>query len=100
MKPFRQITILGLGLIGGSIALDVKKLRLAKRVVAYNRSAARRRLAKKLGACDEVTGDPRAAVRGADLVILATPVQTIVPLAKKIAPILDKNTLITDVAPV
>jgi prephenate dehydrogenase len=97
MKPFRQISILGLGLIGGSIALDVKKLRLAKRVVGYNRSPARRHLAKKLRACDEVTGDPRAAVRGADLVILATPVQTMLPLAKKIAPALEANALITDV---
>jgi cyclohexadieny/prephenate dehydrogenase len=97
MKAFRQITILGLGLIGGSIALDVKKRRLAKRVVGYNRSAFRRRLAKKLKACDAVTGDPREAVRGADLVILATPVQTLVPLARRIASALPAGALVTDV---
>jgi cyclohexadieny/prephenate dehydrogenase len=96
-KLFDTIAVLGLGLIGGSIALDVKKRRLAKRVVGYNRSAARRRLAKRLGACDEVTGDPREAVKNADVVILAVPVRTAVSLAKKISPALAPRTLVTDV---
>ena len=96
-QPFQQITILGLGLIGGSIALEAKKHKLAKRVVGYNRSLKSRRSALKRKACDAVFGRPEAAVQGSDLVILATPVKTIPKLAKIIAPHLEKGALVTDV---
>ncbi|HKX13129.1 MAG TPA: prephenate dehydrogenase/arogenate dehydrogenase family protein, partial [bacterium] len=98
MKPlFQKIAILGLGLIGGSLALDLKRLGLAKTVVGYNRSAASRRAAQRRQACDEVFADPKKAVAGADLVVLAVPVRTIPTLAKLIAPYLKKGAIVTDV---
>ncbi|MCC7344682.1 MAG: prephenate dehydrogenase/arogenate dehydrogenase family protein [Deltaproteobacteria bacterium] len=96
-KLYNNIAILGLGLIGGSIALDLKKRRLAKRVVGYNRSAPSRRAALKRRACDAVISDPVAAVRDADLVVLATPVRHIPELLRKIAPGLKKGAVVTDV---
>jgi prephenate dehydrogenase len=98
MKPlFKKISILGLGLIGGSIALDLKRRGLAKEVVGYNRSAKSRRIALKRKACDAVFSDPRKAVQDADLIILATPVRNIPLLAKQIAPYLKEGACVTDV---
>ncbi|MCE9625886.1 MAG: prephenate dehydrogenase/arogenate dehydrogenase family protein [Deltaproteobacteria bacterium] len=94
---FKNVAILGLGLIGGSIALELKKRRLAQRVVGYNRSAPSRRAALRLGACDAVFEDSRQAVKDADLVILATPVRSIPELATQIAPYLKVGALVTDV---
>ena len=91
------MAILGLGLIGGSIALDIKKKKLAREVVGYNRSPQGRREALKRKACDNVFSDPQKAVLGADLVILATPVQTIPQLARQIAGSLKKGAIVTDV---
>ncbi|HKY62630.1 MAG TPA: prephenate dehydrogenase/arogenate dehydrogenase family protein [bacterium] len=98
MKPiFPNVAILGLGLIGGSLALDLKRLGLAKRVMGYNRSPDSRREALRRRACDAVFSDPVEAVQDADLVVLAVPVRTIPALAKKIAPHLKKGAVITDV---
>lgn len=98
MKPlFQKVAILGLGLIGGSLALDLKRLGLAKTVVGFNRSAASRRVALRRQACDEVFADPKEAVAGADLVVLAVPVRTIPTLAKIVAPYLKIGAIVTDV---
>jgi prephenate dehydrogenase len=98
MKPsFPKVAILGLGLIGGSIALDLKKRRLARHITGYNRSAASRRLALRRKACDAVFSDPSKAVQDADLVILATPVRHIPALARQIAASLKPGALVTDV---
>lgn len=97
-KPkFKKITILGLGLIGGSVALDAKRLKLAKDVVGYNRSRRGRQEALKRKAVHSVYEKPEDAVQDADLVILATPVLNIPTIAKKIAPFLKKGALVTDV---
>lgn len=96
-KIFQNVAILGLGLIGGSIALDLKKKGLAQKVVGYNRSKLGRNLALKRKACDEVYADPTQAVQGCELVILATPVQSIPELAEKISPFLASGTVVTDV---
>ncbi len=96
-RTFPNVAILGLGLIGGSIALDLKRLRLAQRVTGYNRSAAARRLALRRKACDAVFADPIAAVKEADLVVLATPVRHIPALARQIARHLKPGAVVTDV---
>lgn len=98
MKPiFQKVAILGLGLIGGSLALELKRLGLAKSVVGYNRSPESRRVALKRKACDAVFDDPQEAVKDADLVVLALPVRTIPNVAKIIAPFLKKGAVVTDV---
>ena len=67
---FRQITFVGLGLINGSIARDVRRLGLAGRLVGTARRAETRDEACALGLVDEATPDAAAAVRDADLVVL------------------------------
>lgn len=95
--PFNTVAILGLGLIGGSLALDLKARRLCRRVVGYNRSAKGRAAAKRRKACDAVFARPEDAVVGADLVVLATPVRHIPKLARAIAPHLKAGAVVTDV---
>lgn len=98
MSPaFQKMAILGLGLMGGSIALEAKKRGLARTIAAYNRSASSRQWVKKRGWCQEVFADPRRAVVDADLIVLATPVQKIPSLAEKIATQLKTGSLVTDV---
>ncbi len=94
---FNKVAILGLGLIGGSLALDLKAKRLARQVLGYNRSAKGRRIALRRKACDQVFSDPRRAVAGADLVVLATPVQHIPLLVTAIFPYLKSGVILTDV---
>ena len=81
---FQQITILGPGLLGASIAMAVQERGLAKRVVAWSRRPESRAKCRQQDWCDAVLETPEEAVTGSDLVILCTPVQTIVPLIKQI----------------
>jgi cyclohexadieny/prephenate dehydrogenase len=86
-----------LGLIGGSIALEVRSKGLAKRVVGYNRSAKGRRIALKRKACHQVYSRPELAVTESDLVILATPVRTVSGIARDISASLAAGAIVTDV---
>jgi prephenate dehydrogenase len=97
MAQFRQITIVGLGLIGGSIGMAARRRRLAGRVVGLSRSAATVRRAKRRGAIDAGTTNPREAVRDADLVILAGPVDAIVPTGTRLAGFMKPGSVLTDV---
>ena len=94
---FQQITILGPGLLGASLAMAAKAEGLAMRVHTWSRRAETRK--QSLGAdwCDAVFDSPEAAVQGSELVVICTPVETIVPLLVKIAGHLKPTTLITDV---
>ena len=94
--PFRQITIIGTGLIGGSIGLAMKKRHLAGRVVGCDRPPVLAR-AQDCGAIEDGATDPVEAVRGSDLVVLATPVMAILDLMSRLGPALPQNTLVTDV---
>jgi len=96
MKLFNKVAIIGTGLIGGSIALDIKKNKLAGEVVGVSRHKRNISLAKKMHAIDKGSQDIFIA-KGADLVIFATPVETILSLAPRIAAIVDKNCIVTDV---
>ena len=91
-----QVTIIGTGLIGGSLALAVKKHRLAERVVGCDRPAVLDQ-ARQRGAIDDGREDPRAACEGSDVVVLATPVGAIIDLIERLGPVLPENTLLTDV---
>lgn len=96
MKLFKKIAVVGTGLIGGSIALAVKKKHIASKVIGVSRTARTLRLAKNSGAIDAGSLDI-GVIKGADLVILATPVGTILDLAPKISKIIARDTLVTDV---
>lgn len=94
---FNKIAIIGVGLIGGSLGLAVKKKRLARVVVGIGRRTSSIRKALRRGAIDTGTKDPARGVDGADLVIIATPVCLISEFAKKISRSLKKGCMVTDV---
>jgi prephenate dehydrogenase len=92
----RQITIVGTGLIGGSLALALKKRKFAGRIVGCDREATLEK-ARSRGAIDEGVANPADAVRGSQVVVLATPVLAIVDLIERLGPALPAKTLLTDV---
>ena len=92
----RQITIIGTGLIGGSLALALRRKKFAGRIVGCDRAGTLER-ARLHGAIDEGTVDPVHAVRGSQLVVLATPVLAICDLIDRIAPVVPAKALLTDV---
>jgi len=97
-RKFNRITIIGVGLIGGSLGLAIRKKHLAKEVVGVCRSSRSVALAKRMGAIDWGTTLPLRAIQGADLVILATPIRVMPHLVRKIARRLSPGCLVTDVA--
>jgi len=94
--PFKQVTIIGTGLIGGSLGLALKKRHLAGRILGCDRAPVLER-AQDCGAIDTGTTNPADAVRGSDLVVLATPVIPILDLVDRLGPALLAKTLVTDV---
>jgi prephenate dehydrogenase len=92
----RQITIIGTGLIGGSLALALRRKKFAGRIVGCDRAGTLER-ARRQGAIDDGTVDPREAVRGSQIVVLATPVLAICDLIDRIGPVLPAKALLTDV---
>ena len=94
--PFKQVTIIGTGLIGGSLGLALKKRHLAGRIIGCDRAPVLER-AQDCGAIEDGTTNPAEAVRGSDLVVLATPVIPILDLIGRLAPTLPARTLVTDV---
>ena len=92
----RQITIIGTGLIGGSLALALRRKKFAGRSVGCDREGTLER-ARMRGAIDDGTVDPAHAVRGSQLVVLATPVLAICDLIDRIGPVLPAKALLTDV---
>ena len=73
---FKQMTICGVGLIGGSLALIARREGLVERIVGLGRTQKNLDVALERGIIDDATRDPAAAARGADLVVLATPIRT------------------------
>jgi len=94
--PLRQITIIGTGLIGGSLALALRRKKFAGKIIGCDREAILEK-ARNCGAIDEGTVEPGDAVRGSDLVVLATPVLAIVDLIQRLGPALPRHALLTDV---
>ena len=92
----RQITIIGTGLIGGSLALALRKKKFAGRIVGCDREGTLER-ARMRGAIDDGAVDPGDAVRGSQVVVLATPVLAICDLIERVGPVLPAKALLTDV---
>lgn len=98
--PFQKITIIGVGLLGGSIGLAVKRRRLAREVAGFVRRPASLKDCEKAGAVDYATTDILAAVSNADLVILCTPLARMRSLAEEFLPALKRGAIVTDVGSV
>lgn len=97
MQPaFRKIVIFGVGLIGGSFALALRKAGAVGEVVGFGRSQATLDEAKQLGILDRIGSDVAAEVKDADIVLLATPVAQMADIFVRIAPHLGSQTLVTD----
>ncbi len=94
---FGQITLVGIGLINGSVARDVRRLGLAERLVATARRQDTLDQACALGLVDAATPDVAGAVRDADLVIMGVPVGASGELARAMAPGLRTDAIVTDV---
>jgi prephenate dehydrogenase len=91
-----RLAVLGVGLIGGSVALALKRAGAVRHVVGYGRQRANLDQAIKLNVIDEVADSPEAAVTGADVVLLAMPVGAMTETFARIAPHLSDAALVTD----
>jgi prephenate dehydrogenase len=92
----QKIVIVGVGLIGGSFALALKRAGAVREVVGLERSPAALERALALGIIDSIAASPEAALKGADLVLLAAPVAQTSAILAAIAPFLESATIVTD----
>jgi prephenate dehydrogenase len=97
LKELKQITVIGLGLLGGSITLAVNHSFPAIKTVGFAHRPSTRKKAKQLSIANYITGDLCQAVRDSDIVILATPIYTFEKIFKQIADYLPKGSIVTDV---
>lgn len=98
--PFRRVALIGIGLIGSSLAHILRRERLAEAIVAADINPEFRTQAMALGIVDEIHADPTIAVAGADLVILCTPIGTYAAIGTAIAPHLAEGAIVSDVGSV
>lgn len=96
MKRFDTVAIVGVGLIGGSIGLALRKRGLADRVVGVGRRQTTLRTARRVGAVTNTTIDLEKGVAEADLVVVCSPVARIVEHVRTAAAHCPRETLITD----
>ena len=96
MKPFKQITILGIGLIGASLALSCRQRKLADKIVGFGRNAGNLKKAQEKNVIDSGSTDLKTAVTGSDLIILCTPVGVLVERIREMIPFLQDGCIITD----
>jgi prephenate dehydrogenase len=99
-RLFERLTVAGVGLVGGSVALAVREAGLAGEVVGFGRSEANLRVARTRGLVDRTTRDPAAAVAGADAIVLAAPVGACAALAETFRPHASPGAILTDVGSV
>jgi prephenate dehydrogenase len=93
---FRQLTVAGVGLIGGSLAAAARQAGVVGTVVGYGRGEENLRLAESRGLIDRWTRDPADAVGAADAVLLAVPVGVSAPVAERLRPYARPGTILTD----
>jgi prephenate dehydrogenase len=93
---FQKVAVLGVGLIGGSFALAMKKNGLCKEITGFGRSEKNLAKARERGMIDSFALEPAAACNGAELIFFATPVGSFVELARRTAPSMAKGAIVTD----
>jgi prephenate dehydrogenase len=97
---WKKVTLLGVGLLGGSLGLAVRRRRLAASVVGFVRRPASIREAIEAGAVTRATMDLEEAVRGADLIVFCTPIGQMGILADHLLPVIKRGAVVTDVGSV
>ena len=100
MVLFNNVTIIGVGLIGGSLARVLKAKNLATRITGAGRSRATLEQALKIGVIDRMGNGPAQSVEDADLVVLASPVGTFEKIVSEVGPHLKPGAVLTDVGSV
>lgn len=96
----QRLALIGVGLIGGSLARALRDAGHVREVIGYGRGLANLQRASELGVVDRIEASLSAAVRDADMVVLATPVGGMAEILRTIAPYLAKNAVVTDVGSV
>src|SRR5271169_5777483 len=97
---FKQMTVCGVGLIGGSMAMLAREHGLVGGIVGFGRTQANLDVALERKLIDSATRDPAEAARGAELVVLAVPIVTMPELLAAMVPQLPPDAVITDVGSV
>lgn len=97
---FKRMAIVGLGLIGGSLARIAREKRIAEQIVGLGRSRETLELALAAGSIDEYSLDLKQGSGNADIVVITTPVGVVVKVVREIAGSLKPGTIITDVGSV
>jgi len=97
---FQKMAIVGVGLIGGSLAMVCRQKGLAKQIVGYGRRLENLKKAVKLGVIDRFFQDLHETVKGADLIVLATPVGRLEALAREMASAVSREAVVMDVGSV
>ncbi len=93
---FEKAAVIGVGLIGGSLAMVLREKGIAGRITGVGRGIANLKAAKRLGVIDDFTQDPAEGVKGADLVFVSVPVLRIAETLRKAAPSLKPGCIVTD----
>lgn len=96
-NAIRQISIIGVGLIGGSLGFASKKFYSEITIKGFDKDRSTLEKALSIGAIDFAAKNIAEAVHGSDIVVLATPVKSIVPVLKEIISYIDENAIVTDV---
>jgi prephenate dehydrogenase len=97
---FQKMVVAGVGLIGGSLALDMRRCGLVKEIVGYGRSEGNLRVAKRKGILDHYFLRETDIPAGVDFLMMGTPVQAIVPLTAAFLPRLESGCIVSDVGSV
>lgn len=96
-KIIQRLCIIGVGLIGGSLARALKKAGAVGEVIGVSRDVTHLKKAEKLGVIDSFETDITVAVKGCDMVVLAVPLGAMQSVFEKIAPVITSEMIITDV---
>ena len=95
-KPFGALAVVGLGLIGGSFARDVRRLGLARQIIGYDNNKAYLKEISSLNLVDYLAATPDEKLAEAELVLLAVPVKAFAEVLAQIRPHLSTSAIITD----
>ena len=98
--PFERLALIGIGLIGSSIAHATRRGGLARHIAVHAKSAASRETALRLGLADSVHATAADAVKGADLIVICTPIGACGAVAQEIGPHLAAGAIVSDVGSV